>query len=247
LGGLTSRGKVVVREAAIGLEETYGRKNLTFWTLTLPGLPPDDWRNVCENWSAIVKNLKTKLLYWLEKKGCPLHIVAVTELQEKRWEREKVPAWHLHLVFVGKTSTGGWVLTPKKADKLWKDAVESYISSPVSFHSASQLQQVRKSVGGYLSKYLSKGSAVISAVESAYPGCVPSTWYICTGCLRKWVDVNTRQSMDIARYLHQLILDSPSEIRGLWAFCLESRPGCKIAVCWLGRMPDPPAPRVPLS
>jgi hypothetical protein len=247
LGGLTSRGKNLVREAAIGLESRYGKSRLSFWTLTLPGLPQEDWRSVCKNWSKIVENLKKKLLYWLGKKGCPGHIVAVTEMQEKRWQREKVPAWHLHVVFVGRTLTGGWVITPKRADKLWREAVSVYTSSPASFQSSSKLQGVRKSVGRYLSKYLSKGTSVISQVEDVYPGCVPSSFYICTACLRSWVDNSTIKAEWVGPWLHQLLQDSMDEFEFAWAYTIETRPGQAIAVAWLGALPRGAIPKIDYS
>lgn len=249
LGGLTSRGKNLVREAAIGLERTYGKRRLTFWTVTLPGLSQDDWRSVCENWSKIVENLKKKLLYWLEKKKCPMHIVAVTEIQEKRWKREQYPAWHLHVVFVGKTSTGGYVLTPKRADKLWREAVQNFTSNPHGFQSSSKLQRVYKSVGAYLSKYLSKGVSVIREVEEKWPGCVPSSFYICTRSLRNWVDNNTYRSESIGEWIYGLLQECIRDFPFTWAYTIEIRPGQNLAVAWLGVLPPPlvPACATPLT
>ena len=240
LGGLTSRGKNLVREAAIGLEKRFGKKNLTFWTVTLPELSQEDWRSVCENWSKIVKNVKEKLLYWMEKKGCPKHVVAVTELQEKRWKKTGVPGWHMHLVFVGKTSTGGWLLTPKRADKIWRESVENFITDRVGFQSSSKLQQVKKSVGRYLSKYLSKGVSVIQEVEEKWPGCVPSSFYICTNSLKQWVDKQTRKSEWIGEWIYQAMMDSKEMFEWMWAYTIETRPGQPLAVSWLGVLAEPP-------
>ena len=240
LGGLTSRGKNLVREAATALESSYGKDRLTFWTLTLPSMSHEDYQNVCTNWARICENLKKKLIYHLSLAGNPPAVVGVTEMQEERWERDRVPAWHLHLVFVGKRSTGGWVLTPKKADKLWCDAVSEYTSVRYQFRSASQLKRVKKSVAGYLSKYLSKGSSTIASVEAEWPGCTPASWYICTRCLRRWVDRYTQKGDAIARWLLHVISHYAPELKGLWAYRTKTREGYELAVCWMGRLAAPP-------
>lgn len=247
LGGLTSRGKNLVREAAIELERQYGRRRLTFWTVTLPKLSHDDYRSVCEHWSEICKNLKEKLLYHLRQAGLPPHIVAVTEMQEKRWLRDGTPAWHLHLVFVGRHLNGGWLLNPETADKLWSESVSLWCEKSATFQASGSLERVKKSVGRYLSKYLSKGSSVIDAVEEKWPGCIPSSWYICTKSLRGWVDISTRRGESIASWLYQLIQDSAKEIKALWAYCIETRPGQPLAVCWMGVISDPPRPNQTLE
>ena len=247
MGGLTSRGKNLVREGASALEKTWGRRRLTFWTVTLPAMTEADYQAVCKHWSEICTNLKKKLIYHLRKAGLPTEVVAVTEMQEARWEKQKVPAWHIHLVFVGCRLNGGWVLTPSLADKLWSEAVSVHTANPYRFQSSSRLERVRKSVSAYMSKYLSKGSSVIAACAEAWPGCIPSSWYVCTKLLRSWVDSSTLKGDAIALWLRQLTMDSASEIKGLWAYCVETRPGQKLAVCWMGTLPDPPIPKEPLD
>ncbi len=240
MGGLSSRGKNLVRESAIALEKQYGKNNLTFWTVTLPSLTEEDYRNVCEHWSEICKSLKEKVLYRLREAGLPPHVVGVTEMQEQRWNSLRVPAWHLHLVFVGYRSSGGWVLTPKDADRMWRGTVGKWCTSQYSWKSASKLERVKKSVGAYLSKYLSKGTSVISEVDEKWPGCIPPTWYICTKLVRSWVALSTRKGDAIASWLYQMVQDSAADIKGLWAYCIETRPGQPLAVCWMGTIPDPP-------
>lgn len=240
LRGLTSRGKNLVREAAIGLEERYGKDRLTFWTVTLPHMSDEDYGEVCANWSRLCENLKKKVQYHLRENGLPTHFVMVTEMQEGRWKAHGVPAWHIHAVFVGCHTPGGWVITPELADKLWSEAVQEYCRDGYLWRSASKLERVKKSVGRYLSKYLSKGTSVIEEVEAAWPGCVPSSWYACTKPLRLWVDRNTRKSEAVARWLYQLISDTASDIHGLWSYTIETRAGHTLAVCWMGSLPDPP-------
>ena len=240
LGGLTSHGKVLVRESAFALQERYGKWRLSFWTCTLPQLSPRDTTAVCKNWSKLLENLKAKLKYHLESRGLPTHIVGVTELQPSRWRSWGYPAWHIHWLFVGKGNSGGWAVTPELGDKLWKEAVEAYCEESYDFGKSCRIEPIRKSAAGYMAKYMSKGSAAVQEVESVYPGCVPSSWYVVTSGLRRWVKVCTRSSEVVARYIHQMLQDSIEAIVAPWAFRLETRPGCHVAVCWLGRIPDPP-------
>lgn len=246
LGGLTSKGKVTVREAAYALQEKYGKWNLTFWTCTLPQLSSEDCVSVCTNWASVMKNLREKVKYHLELAGLPTNIVGVTELQPERWRRTLFPGWHIHWLFVGRKSTGDWALDTELGDKLWREAIEEHCSGKYDFSGSCRLEPIRKSAGGYMAKYMSKGSSSALEVESAFPGCVPSSWYVCTRALSQWVKKSTRQSEEVARYLYQRLLDDLGSVIAPWAFKLETRPGTSIAVVWLGRLPDPPAPVHPV-
>lgn len=241
LSGLTSHGKNLVREAAYALQERYGRARLSFWTCTLPELSEEDTRNVCLNWSKILHNLRQKLVYHLKAKGLPTHIVGVTELQPDRWKEKGYPAWHIHWLFVGCHTNGGWELTTEVTDKLWADAVHTYCEKRYDFSLSCSLEGVRKTAGGYMAKYMSKGCSAALEVEALYPGCVPASWYTVTAGVRRWVKGATRTSIETAKWLYARLLNDIDGIVAPWAYKLETRPGCHIAVCWLGRIPDKPS------
>lgn len=247
MSGLTSHGKVFVRESATGLQDRYGKWRLTFWTCTLPRLTDWDTVSVCQNWSKILHNLRLKLAYHLKAANLPSHIVGVTELQAARWEESRYPAWHIHWVFVGRHRGKPWAISRELGDKLWKEAVETYCTQSYNFESSCQLASVKKNVAGYLAKYLSKGGGVIAEVEELYPGSVPSSWYVLTAKLRNWVKKCTRRSEGIAKWLYQRLHDDIGSIIAPWAFQIQVRPGVAVAVCWLGRIPDPPVPLHRLS
>ncbi len=234
LGGLTARGKVLVREGATALERSYGTRNLAFWTCTLPTMSIDDMKNVCTNWGRICENVKKKLVYHLRARGLPEHIVQVTELQERRWRQRNEPAWHMHWLFVGRKSGSRWSIPRHLTDKLWRDAVEQYCSGGAIFSHSCQLIAVRKSAAGYLSKYMSKGGSVIEEVESVFPGCVPSSFYVCTRSLRTYIDRHTMKSEAMARWVHQMLLECPEEMDWLWDYQVPGRGGMNMSVCWLG-------------
>lgn len=240
LGGLTTHGKNLVREAAYGLQERYGKEYLSFWTCTLPRMTDADMRSVCKGWARIVENVKKKLVYHLGKKQLPTHVVGVTELQPDRWAAEKYPGWHLHIVFVGRKRGRDWAISTELGDKLWSEAVSEYTESEYSFHASCKLEPIHTSASGYLAKYMSKGSAVIGEVEESYPGCTPSAWYFVTKSLRTWVVRCTRTSSGVARSLHQLLLHQIKSVIAPWCYSLPTRDGLLVAVCWLGRIAAPP-------
>lgn len=148
-----------IRNACYLLEQKYGKDNLSFLTLTLPDLPPEGLEACAANWGKMVD----QFLKWLRTKaecaGIPLDYVYCTEVQTKRKERTGNEALHLHLLFRGKPAKRKqWMVTPVQCRKEWVRCIKSVC--PVSFESRAleNLQRIRKSAGGYMSKYISKGA-----------------------------------------------------------------------------------------
>lgn len=186
MNGLTARGKRIVESAAFLLEEKYGRKNLTFATVTLPYVTFDESWWVSSNWGQIVRVFFQGMTRLMKRKGLPGHYVAVTEMQPKRSDRERHPALHLHWVFVGRARSGGWGVTPAEVREVWKRVVSQYIDGDRDWGACENLQMVRKTTEGYLAKYLSKGvtgEAWHSEPMAGYE--LPKSWYsISRGLLR---------------------------------------------------------------
>lgn len=191
LKGITSYGRKMVRNGAYLLEKRFGRKNLSFLTLTLPSLSEESWQSVCENWGEVVRVFSQWLNRRLERNGLPSFTVSCTELQEERSTRTGEPALHLHALFVGRTNSGKWALTPRDVRGAWQRAVAKWLSpadADVSFSSSERLESVRKSASGYMGKYMSKGlSAVASVSSKTTEFTLPHTWYNLSAPLRKWV------------------------------------------------------------
>jgi hypothetical protein len=186
--GLSPHGKMLVKNAASYLQKRYGKSRLSFLTLTLPGVTAEESREISQNWSEIVRKFLQTLRRQLIAAGLPPQVISVTEVQEKRFQRDGVLGLHLHLVFVGRHRAGGWVLTPHAVRSYWCRAFPKTIQS-YEFSSTENLQRVKGDAARYLSKYLSKGVNVLgnSPQIEKYREVLPTSWYNCTDELRSQV------------------------------------------------------------
>lgn len=189
--GISRYSARMVRNAAFLLQRKYGRSRLSFLTYTLPSLSPEEWEVVCAGWSEIVRVVLQRLRRNLVRCGLPDYVVSVTELQEGRLKRDRVPGLHLHILFVGRKEGKGWSLKPSEVRSFWMSALESCLgySLPMDRMKASEnIQQVRKSAEGYLGKYMTKGSKSIELARSLCPSMsLPSSWSNLSASLRNLV------------------------------------------------------------
>jgi len=151
-----------IRNAAYLMEQRHGKDCLSFLTLTLPDLPPDGLAACAANWD----NMVHKFLKWLrtrvEARNIELEYVYCTEIQTKRLQNRGEYALHLHLLFRGKYGKKSpWSITPKQARKEWVRCIKSVCDSPFQSSAIENLQRIKRSAGGYLSKYMGKGSNCI--------------------------------------------------------------------------------------
>lgn len=140
---------------------------LTFATLTLP-FGPELFRESAERWPHAVNLLEHRLRENLVKNGIEPEYVHVTEPQKRG-------ALHLHLVFQGKANRkSGWAFTPKQIESWWREIWQTVLGKRVeqyNWGSSTRIEGIRKSLIGYLSKYLSK------ADYSLPDEWKPSSWY----------------------------------------------------------------------
>lgn len=151
-----------IRNACYILEKKYGKDRISFLTLTVPDLDSEGLAKVCENWDKLVHRFLKWLRTKVEKIGIDFEYVYCTEIQTKRLERRGEYAPHLHLVFRGKrVKKSNWAVTPKQCRKEWVRCLKSCTDSPFQSCALENLQVVKRSVSGYLSKYMSKGSNTV--------------------------------------------------------------------------------------
>jgi len=148
-----------IRNACFVLEREVGKDNLSFLTLTLPSLPPHAIEKICKDWGKMVNKFIKWLEYRLQLKNISVQYVYCTEIQLRRLKNTGEYAPHLHIVFQGKARRGQpWAVTPIQCRKQWARCIRAYCDFEFDTSALENLQQVRKSAGGYLSKYLSKGA-----------------------------------------------------------------------------------------
>jgi hypothetical protein len=166
---MTKRMARRIRNTAFILQEKYGATNLSFLTLTVPSVSPEELRKIADNWGAMVHKFLVWLRYQCEKLNFPLEYVYCTEIQSKRLQQKGEYALHLHLVFRGRNGKKSpWAITPKKARTQWVRCIRAVLGHGNFCKSALEnLQRVRKSAGGYLSKYMSKGTNSIPSGHEA--------------------------------------------------------------------------------
>lgn len=198
LNGITSRGSRLVRNTAYLLQKKYGRKRLSFLTLTVPPLGDDGERKVCDSWSDIVRLFGQWLKRSLRERGLPESYVGVTEIQEKRWRNRGEVGLHLHIVFVGRKTVGdGWSFSPGDFRGRWCQLLSHVVGYSVRSSSVENLQMVKKSASGYLGKYMSKGVMIVGEIaEAKGEEYIPKAWYTCSIGLKRAFAKSTRMIWD---------------------------------------------------
>ena len=193
LKGLTSAGRKQVWRALALLEED--RRLLSFWTVSLPtaaliALGRED------RWPEFQERVRTELGRLLQKAGLPVRLVGVVELQPRRSRATGIPCPHLHVVFQGRRSpTAHWALSPADLDGVIRAALATAgalalegIDEGTFLASAGNVQQVKKSVRAYLSKYMTKGgNDTAPHVGGPWETLLPRQWWFWSRPLRDWV------------------------------------------------------------
>ena len=213
--GISSYGRSQVRNAATLLQETHKKHNLAFLTLTVPFTEDQDLVAAYKHWSRAVGNFEDRLRRELPK-----------DLQQ--WvhctEDQKRGAPHLHMAFPSRRARcQKWLITKQWVTDTWREIWEHIL--PKSAHQlewkyATRIESIRKSVAGYLGKYMSKGG------QPKHPNRYPSSWWGCTQQLKKSVSESTfravleTSSLDWSRQIE--ILVNATKIHASNFFELES-------------------------
>lgn len=211
--GLSSKAKRKVRNASFILQESLPSvRYCTFATCTIPSdLGKTEIEKLCRNWNKVVDSYMREIRRKLKRSGLSGQIVGVSEIQKNRYENEKFPALHLHSVFQGRSRGGDWSITPREHDDIWRRAIEAGIGMRIeSVKSACNMQSVRKSVGGYISKYIAKGTELLeSAIESGLGEWLPKQWYFMSRALLQKLVKSIVISENVAEVLGRLRYFAP--------------------------------------
>lgn len=205
--GITSRQRDVLCWSANTLERIYRQCNMSFLTYTLPELTPEDLKSVQDNWSAIVNTVLIYLQRELKSVNLSSAIVGCSELQLERYESSGCAYPHLHLVFRGRFhSRADWAIKPRRFRDIWRRSVGRFLdASRYCWNSSENVEQVRKSSGGYLAKYVSKcgSKGGMGGVATWHP----SDWIICSRRLRSLYERLSRKGYDIGGVLLAVVKD----------------------------------------
>jgi hypothetical protein len=201
--GMTSQGSRMVRNCADALEKFYGKERISFATVTLPRLEYEEFWHVSSNWAEIVRRFYQKIVRALAKRGGSRSYVGVTELQPRRTNRDGIPALHLHFIFVGrKTKSGNWLVHYSEIRQWWKEVLEWCVGRELQCDHVENVQEVRESAGGYLSKYMSKGSDLVEPIRQSEVGWnLPTAWYNISLKLKRWVVDHTMSNPEMSELM----------------------------------------------
>jgi hypothetical protein len=239
--GITSKGRRMVKDACAILERDYARSQLSFVTLTLPTTNAIALQG--EEWSMAVRSIKRKILRLLHDAGLPDELVMVSEVQEGRGMRLGVFALHLHVVFVGRFPGQHWAITTSQIESKWRESCEAIVGKDESTYwgASTQMVRVKKSLVGYMGKYLSKGCKMLAKVKEADPyfEC-PRAWYNVTNTLRKkvWKSIQVVSGEAAEDFMEQLQYYSDVLLKFQKYVTITGVDGDEIVVGWYGYVSD---------
>lgn len=229
--GISSRGRLFVKDAASILEDSVPGGCLVLLTLTIP--PEAMKPRIFEHWSKIAKNLKQRLAYALQAHGLPGELIGVVEIQEHRQSGcGELPALHWHIVFQGRKKYEQWALSIHYYRDCWKELLERELGFPVDCKAAIRVERVRESASSYLAKYMSKGVGDTSQINTNY---LPKSWYMCTSGLRDKVkDETVYITGTAATTLYELLRNTKGWLRYSKDITLTTGTGREITIGWYG-------------
>lgn len=111
---------------------------------------------------AITNRLMERLQRLLVRRGLSGKLVYVIELQKRG-------AIHWHIVFQGRLPNKSWALSTKNFDEIADDVFRNHGFIYETISAACRVERVKKSLVGYLSKYLSKGNYAPVKAFDAHP------------------------------------------------------------------------------
>jgi hypothetical protein len=193
--GITSFGKLRVKDGATVIQKTYGRNSLAFVTVTVPTLPAPIMEVICKNWGKFVNRLVEEIKRELRRKNSPQEIIYCTEIQEKRFHKYGVVAPHLHLLWYAYSGTPGespktgkkeYAISAQFLRELVGRIIHRITGKTDIFTAASiDIQKVKKDAAAYLGKYMSKGGKIVEEIKKAgKQELLPRQWWGITKELR---------------------------------------------------------------
>lgn len=226
LKGMTLALKRQIRSGCVLMETIWGLDCLSFLTCTVPVKGYDHRREINLNWKQIVRKFIQELKRLLDRKGLPLELIWITELQPKLLIEQGTISPHLHIVFVGRNSKrDNWAISPTEIRNLWNRLIANHYKGRSFDGSAStRIERLRKSVRNYMSKYMSKGgiNLIELALEKGLEEQIPECWGRVSTGLKNMIEAAIEKlSIPLTNYIEKN-LDRLKELGYiLWYFRCE--------------------------
>lgn len=194
---LTPTMRKTILSAGKVLEQEAGRENLAMLTTTMPYSDEASVIAYLEGWDEIVRRFMQELRRELDRHTLPGNYAWVTELQEKRGDRQGWPCPHLHILFQGRAHRWAqWALTKEWCKDTWWRVVTGVTGIDFDPVAATRVEQVRANAAGYIAKYLTKGGDVAKKWKGTkWEALLPTTYGRTDQAL-------SRKVKKLVRYLH---------------------------------------------
>lgn len=201
--GITGHGRKMVKSAATLIQRRFTARRTTFCTVSMPTLPQNLRVELARCWPEMLRQLLQTIGRQLVRQGLRPAIASVTEIQPKRLEGFGQAYLHLHLVWGNRMArNGNWALSALwirawcecflKKRGIWVDGAWVRVN----------VQPVRSTAAGYLSKYMSKGSSEIESLANDLGwDAIPSQWWNLSGDARTWVKSELAEGDEVGHLL----------------------------------------------
>jgi len=204
--GMTGYGKKMVRSACAILERRY-KGRLTFATVTMPSLPPEQRRAMAESWPEFVRQALQWLSRTLQRQQLPKAVVSVSEIQTARLQAGNGGYLHLHMVWPNRRARKGCWAVDVLEFRAWCEAF--WIRRGIWEEGAwvnVNTQRVEVSAAAYLSKYMSKGGDCLEefVAENGWAA-VPGQWWNLTKPMRDAVKREVVQGQAVGEWLNAMV------------------------------------------
>lgn len=189
LKGITGHGRKMVKSGASLIQRRFTARRTTFCTVSMPVLPQNLRVELAASWPEFVRQLLQWIGRRLTRQGLPPVVVSVSEIQPKRLEGYGESYLHLHLVWGNKMARrGSWAVSANSV-RAW---CEAFLKRRGIWDEGAwvrvNVQPVRSTAAGYLSKYMSKGSSELAGfIADLGPHVVPAQWWNMTAAVREWI------------------------------------------------------------
>lgn len=222
--GITTYGRRMLRNGVYTLRETFPNSLLTFCTLTCPELPGDGRRELAGNWGEVTRQALQWLSRSLIRQGVKPLILSCSEIQPSRLQNGGGAYLHLHLVWPNPPKNRGeWGVDADDLRAWWGKLLRRITDNPSLPTPNIDLVVAKGDIAKELSKYLSKGSSVLSkAAEDLGTENLPRTWWNMSKPLRDALKSAILQGHSVGVLLLEwLEYDRGLAESGLFLWCRE--------------------------
>lgn len=205
--GITTYGRRMLRNGVYILREKFPSRPLTFCTLTVPDLPGDARKELAGNWGEVARQTIQWLSRQLTHQGLPPLILSCSEIQPKRLENGGGAYLHLHLIWPNPSrKRGEWGVDADDLRAWWAKLLRRITDNPSLPTPNIDLVVAKGNIAKELSKYLSKGSSVLTkAAEDLGVENLPRTWWNMSKPLRDAIKSAIIQGVELGALILEWI------------------------------------------